>query len=1167
MIQHKTISSVLLRLGMLAVVALLNVTMAMAQQITSVHGTVADDMGPLMGATVCEIDGTGRIINSAVTDLNGNFTMKVKNDKNKIRFSYVGTKTQILPINKSTFNIMMSSATQIKEVTVKSKKRMQGNALPIPEREISYATQTISMKEFEGLGITSVDEALQGRIAGLDIVAGSGNLGSGSTMRLRGTSSISSLTNQNPLIVIDGNVWSDESGELSSFDFGSSSDEQFAQLLKINPEDISSITVLKDAAATAIYGSQGGSGVIEITTKRGVRGKPKLTYSLKLTGTYQPKGYDLLNGDDYTMLLKESYFNPQQNDNVTAGIDLLNYRSPYVYSEAEQYNNNTDWRDAVTQWGLRQNHYVTISGGGEKATFRISGGFDRETGSVIKQKLQRFSTRVNLDYNVSQRIRVQTNFALTYTKNDQNSDNLLSIAQKKMPNMGIYEQDRYTGEDTGAYYAMLQNEALGNRVWNVDKQEWEYQDFFKGDQKAYPNPVASAHLAKNQTRSYDMNPELVINYQLLGLDEDHWQLNWRGSVYMNISNKYVDRYYPSELVTTAWSSNNHNTSYSASSKAVSFNTKHTLTLIPYFANKDHSMMVMGRFELNSGTSTGQSTNGYGLASGTITSPEAGGMITNPGSSFGEWRSMYFTGSAHYAYKGRYVADATLRADGTSKFGPGRRWGYFPSISLKWIVSDEPWMEKLKPVLSMAAIRPSWGRVGHAPTRDYLYTSIYRQGATYIDMTSFVPDNIRLTDLKWETISSYNFGLDLGFLDDRLTFTLELYRSTTSDMLMGGYRIPSSAGFTHLATKNNGKMRNTGWEFHINTNRLVKAGKFTMDLNANFGNNRNEILEMDENILKGLNSTFNYTNAQVLQRVQLHNPFGAIYGFRYEGVYTHNYDTFAGLNSDEMLENLGIAEADRYAAFLNGTLPDEWYAAKGWEKRPYTAPVAINENGDVILDDKGRPVRMVFGHSNEPGTGLTDPYKFAGGDAKYEDVDHNGNIDKYDIVYLGSSLPKLTGGFGFTFNYAGWRLTTQFNYRVGNKILNMARMDLEAMTGNNNQSQAVNYRWRKEGQVTPIPRAMYGNASNYNTLVSDRFVEDGSYLRMSYAQLSYAIQKKHLKWIGLNRINIYASVNNPFVLTKYSGVDPDVNYGGYGAAVDWGQTPRARSYTLGLTVDF
>ena len=1153
---QKHISSIVLRLAVLLVVAVMDIGMAKAQNITSVHGTVSDDMGPLMGATVCEIDATGRIIESAVTDLNGNFTMKVRNQKNKIRFSYVGMKTQLLPINKTSFNIMMSSATTLKEVTVKAKKRMQGNNLPIPEREISYATQTISMKEFEGLGLTSVDEALQGRIAGLDIIGSSGNLGSGSTMRLRGTSSISSLTNQNPLIVIDGNVWADEAGELASFDLSSSSDEQFAQLLKINPEDIASITVLKDAAATAIYGSQGGSGVIELTTKRGSRGKPKVTYSLKLTGTYQPKGYDLLNGDDYTMLLKESYFNPEQNDNVTKNIDLLNYRDPINYTEAEQYNNNTDWVDAVTQWGLRQNHYLTISGGGEKATFRISGGFDHETGTVIKQKLQRFSTRVNLDYNVSQRIRVQTNFALTYTKNDQNHDNLLSIAQRKMPNMAIYEQDRFTGEDTDKYYTMLQNEALGNYTWNIEEQKYEYQDFFKNDQKAYVNPVASANLAKNQTRSYDMNPELVINYQLLGMDEDHWQLNWRGSVYMNISNKYIDRFYPAELVTTAWSSNNHNTSYSASSKSVSFNTKHTLTLIPAFSNKDHSVLAMGRFELNSGSSTGQHTSGYGLASGgVIQSPDAGGMITNPGSSFGEWRSMYFTFSGHYAYKGRYMVDVSLRADGTSKFGPGRRWGYFPSVSLRWNMIDEPWMQKLKPTLSMLSIRPSWGRVGHAPNRDYLYTSIYRQASTYIDMTSFVPDNIRLTDLKWETITQYNLGMDFGFLDDRLTFVLELYQSTTKDMLMGGYRIPSSAGFAYLPTKNDGKMRNTGWEFHVNTNNLIKKGKFVMDLNANFGNNRNEILEMDENILKGLNSTFNYENRQVLQRVQLHNPFGAIYGFRYKGVYSVNYETFALMSNEEQ------------AALLNGTLPQEFYDKHGIDRQPLTAPVALNEKGEVVYDSKGLPVRMVFGHSNEPGVGLTDPYKFSGGDAIYEDINHDGNIDKYDVVYLGSSLPKLTGGFGFTFRYGDWRLNTQFNYRVGNKILNIRRLDMEAMIGNNNQSQAVNYRWRKEYQVTQIPRAMYGNASNYNILVSDRFVEDGTYLRMSYAQLSYSIKKKYLKFIGLNQVNLYASVNNPFVLTKYSGEDPDVNYGGYGAAVDWGQTPRARSYTFGITVDF
>ena len=268
-------------------------TMAVNAQapITSVHGSVSDDMGPLMGATVCEIDGNGRIIESTITDLNGNFTMRVRNPKDRIRFSYVGMKTITQAINKTTFNIRMQSATQLKEVTIKSQKRVTGNGLPIPQREVANATQTFSMKEVEGMAFTTVDEALQGRIAGLDIISNSGDLGSGSTMRLRGASTLSTLTDSNPLIVVDGNV---RSVDLSSFDMNTANNERFAELLNINPEDISDIRVLKDAAATAIYGSQGGNGVIELTTKRGSRGKPHVTYTLKLTATHQPAGYDLL---------------------------------------------------------------------------------------------------------------------------------------------------------------------------------------------------------------------------------------------------------------------------------------------------------------------------------------------------------------------------------------------------------------------------------------------------------------------------------------------------------------------------------------------------------------------------------------------------------------------------------------------------------------------------------------------------------------------------------------------------------------------------------------------------------------------------------------------------------------------------------------------------------
>ena len=1084
-------------------------------QITSVHGTVSDDLEPLIGATVCEIDANGRIIESAVTDLNGNFTMKIQNQKDKIRFSYVGMKTVTLPINKTTYEIKMENATSLQEVTVVSKRRARGNSLPIPERELSTATQSLSMKDFEGLGITSVDEILQGTVAGLDVIGNSGDLGSGSTMRLRGATSLSTLTNSNPLIVVDSNI---REVNLDNFDIASASNEKFAELLNINPEDIASINVLKDAAATALYGSLGGNGVIELTTKRGIPGPPKLTYSLKLTGTYLPEGYKLLNGDDYTMLLKESYFNPSQNDGASANVGEINYDP--TFSEYEQYNNNTDWRKAVTQWGLRQNHYVTISGGGEKASFRIGGGFDNETGIVIKQKLNRFSTRVALDYNISRRIMVSTNFALTYTKNDMNYDDLLSIALRKMPNMSIYEQDPVTGEDTDQYYSMLQSAS----------------SVFDGNQKSYVNPVASANLAKNQRRTYDMNPELVINYQLLGTDYDHTQLNWRGSMYMSIFNQYDDKFYPQELVTTTWTSG-YNNSSSGSSKSVSFNTKQTLTFIPAFKNKHHSLMSLIRMELTSGSSNNQSSTAKGNPSGGITSPDAGGIISGLSSGYSEWRSLYYTWSTHYAYKERYIADFTIRADGTTKFGPNNRWGYFPSVSAKWIISDEPWMDWSNKWLSMFAIRPSWGRVGNQPGQNYLYTSKYGTASRYLDMAAMAPQNIRLTDLKWEIVSSYNLGLDLGFMDGRLTMSVEGYRSTTSDMLVGGYRIPSSTGYETVPYRNSGKMRNTGWEFHVNTNRLIRAGKFTLDLNVNFGNNRNEILEMDEFVLKNYNSEFGHNNRETLNRVQLNNPLGAIYGFRYKGVYQYNYNTFSKLTPEEQNEFLASGK---------------------------TAPIALSADGQIIRDAQGNPVRMMFNYTND-GTGRN--YRFAGGDAIYEDINHDGQINALDIVYLGSSLPKLTGGFGFTLIYGDWRLTSQFTYRYGNKIINLARLDAEAMIGNDNQSQAVNYRWRKEGDVTSIPRAMYGSNSSYNTLVSDRFVEDGSYLRMGYIQLSYQLKSKFLKYFGIGRVSLYASANNPFVISKYSGVDPDISAYGYSPAVDRAQTPRSRSYTLGITVDF
>ena len=1108
-------------------------TLAMAQ-ISRISGTVSDDFDVLPGVNVVEIDASNRMVNATVTDMNGNFVLPIKSAKNKVKFSYMGFKTQTLPINKTVFKIKMEeNAKTMNVVEVKAQKKLKTSGLEIPEREVSFSAQSLSAKEFEGLGITSVDEALQGRIAGLDIVANSGDLGAGTSMRLRGASTVSTLTSNEPLIVVNGNVWN---VDLSDFDTATANDEKFAQLLNVNTEDIEDIKVLKDAAATAIWGSQGANGVIEITTKRGRRGTPQVTYSVKLTMTHQPKGIALLNGDQYTMLLKEEYFNPEQRTFI-GDVQELNYNEND--SEFLMFNKNTDWIDLVSKKGLRQNHYVSVTGGGEKATFRISGGYDHETGTIIEQKLNRFSTRMALDYYVNDRIKILSNFSLTYTKNNRNYDGLLGIAYTKMPNLSPYryERDAYGNEyNTGEYYIIPDYAFTNHGQLSVDDRN-KFDD-----QRNSHNPLASAKYAKNQQTTYDISPELELQYKLLGLDEDSHQLTYNGRVVMNVYNDYTDQSFPRSLLSTNYY--NNGTAYNYSRKNLAFTTTHTLNFHPHFNNEDHDLRMLGRFQLVSGSSSSQSTDVNRLPNH-MESVTAGANVTKMGSGFSEWRSLYYTFSAHYSFKGRYVLAYSMRADATTKFGPRSRWGIFPAISGKWIIIDEPWMKVVreKAKMNQLAIRPGWGRVGNPPTADYLYMNMYSPGSTYLNIRSMNPSGLKLTDFHWENIYTYNLGIDLGFFDDRLKIIVDLYQRDTKDMLMANVGIPSSNGWSGLAYKNVGDMRNQGWEVQVNGDRLLKKGKFYTDIYVNFANNRNVITKMDPLVLKSLNRDWTEGNRSVLQRVQVNNPFGSIYGFRSKGVYQYNFNTARDL-----------ARADQ----ANGTNVLQEYINAG-----RTYPIAIGASGEYVRDAKGDPVQMRFCYKTESNSG----YYFKGGDAIYEDINHDGNINQLDLVYLGNSLPRLTGGFGFTLHYDRWALRANFNYRIDYDILNMARLDMESMVSNNNQSQAVNYRWRKEGDQTSIPRAMYGNGSNYNTLISDRFVEDGTFLRLNYLQLNYSFDPKKLKNWHMKTLNFYASANNLFCLTKYSGVDPEIGYGGYGVTTDNSKTPRSKSYTVGLTIGF
>ena len=359
--------------------------LAVAQGVR-ISGTLSDADGPIMMGNVVEIDANNRIVSATQTDFNGNFSMTVKSAKNKLKFSYVGDKDKVMTIgSQTTFKVKLDPAnTVLKEVTVKGRRGNSGG-LMLQKKEIAVSQQTMSMEQVEGLAFTSADEALQGEIAGLDIVSNSGNLGSGTQMRLRGVTTLSA--NANPLIVVDDKIFDNPD---ENFDYANADEEQYSSLLSVNVEDIASITVLKDAAATAVWGSRGANGVIQITTKRGTRGKPKINVSYKFTVTWQPEGYKLLNGDDYTMLMKEEFYNPTQASTATTNIAELNYDKSWA--EFENWNNNTDWVDAVKQFGAMHDWNVNLTGGGQKATFRISAGYKHQTGSIIKQKFQQFTT-------------------------------------------------------------------------------------------------------------------------------------------------------------------------------------------------------------------------------------------------------------------------------------------------------------------------------------------------------------------------------------------------------------------------------------------------------------------------------------------------------------------------------------------------------------------------------------------------------------------------------------------------------------------------------------------------------------------------------------------------------------------------------------------------------
>jgi len=1081
--------------SLLAVVLMVCATVgAMAQQ-KVITGKVYEMLGseklPVVGANVVLVNQQNRYVKGTVTDLDGNYSIQVPADaqkqKLKVKFTYIGMKAQTFNYTGQThLNVTMTEneSQKLKDVVVTGRR---SDGMGVSKLEQTSSMQSINVtKIVEQSPIGSIEEALQGQIAGLDIQLG-GDPGARSSIRIRGTSSLSGSAE--PLIVVDGVPYDTDIDD--DFSFATANEEDFGALLNIPPANIESIDVLKDASATAIYGSKGANGVIIINTKRGTTGKTNFTFSTKFTLKYEPDPVPLLNGGQYVALMQDELWNaanakgPSNASNEMSllfNTSELNYDTNYKYYN--EYNTDTNWLDLIKQNAMITDNNFSMSGGGEKATYRLSLGYYNEEGTTRGTGLTRLSSQMKINYMFSDRLRMNADLSFTNTDKDGNyepSSNARTVAMRKMPNLSPYWWDNSTGTYSSNYFA----------------QEEDFQGSYASN--CNYNPVALVDLGYNNTTSREERMTVTLTYDF------PFHLRFSGWVSMNMKTTKNKQFLPQEATGVLWTSSNANLATDASSDAFSLQSELKLIYNNTFAEK-HSLIGTALMRTKQNRNSSETSKTYGNASTNLSDPVVGSAVASSASGSSETRSVSFMGQLVYTYDSRYVFKATLNHEGNSAMGRNNRWGTYPAFGVAWNMENEHfWSEKVKSWLTQSKIRFGLGWTGNAPSGASVYYGAYTSLGNYVDMSAIAPERMQLDKLKWETTREFDFGIDLR-LWDKLGITFDYYDKKTTDLLLSKAALPMTTGYSTIKYINSGELTNKGFELRFDYD-IFKNKTWTITANANVSRNINTV--------ENLPSTWTYDNysfgnGNYALRIVEGAPIGAFYGYKCLGVYQNVEDTYAR-----------------------------------------------DAEGNIMYDYNNSPIVMHNG-----------TYTAYPGDAKYEDVNHDGVINENDIVYLGNSNPKLTGGAGFSIKWKDLTLTTFFYGRFGQMVINKTRMNLESMYGTNNQSTAVLNRWRHEGDETMIPRALYG--MGYNYLGSDRFVEDATFVRLKTLSLSWNVPKKwltKLNW-GVTRANVFVTGYDLFTWTDYQGQDPELGMPSATKLVqDTSTTPVSKRVAFGLTLNF
>lgn len=1064
----------------------------LAQTGTVIRGKINETstQEPLPGVNVVEMDDQSRIIKGTVTDINGNYVLEVTNEEHQIRISFVGYESQTINISsRKEINIELKPQTiELEQIVVRGTS--SANTLTgVSDRDKTGSSVRVDMTGMNDLPALSAAEALQGQVSGLDIMSVSGDPGSGSQIIIRG---MGSLGNANPLIVVDGipqDIKVDE-----NFNFGAADQQDLGELLSIAPQDIASVQILKDAAEAAVWGSKGADGVLLIETHRGGSSKILFDYQYKLSAKFQPPPIPMLNGNEYITMQLEEWHNAE---GVFDAPEQIAFDRDYV--DFYNYSANTDWIKEITRDSYTHDHYLNMSGGSEKTRYFTSLNFQKNYGTTINNSFQRFSVRVNFDYWISKKMQFSTNFNYANTYKEGNAEfedvtvgghyygwdnplNVRQMAYMKAPNMSIWEYDS-EGNPTGDYFNPIES--------------------YQGNGTLYFNPVAVGNLSKDDNVGNRVENNFIFNYNLT-----HW-IKFRETISFSYQNSKKNEFLPYNAIGDDWLGWDKNKSEEGNSIDVRLLSRSQLFLTPFTFNNDHSLTAVLMWEMEQKSGEWMTLINSRGPSIEITDPAGNAPMSWIGSGSSESRLYGALTSINYKYKDKYLVSSNIRTDASSVFGAKNRWGLFPSLAVGWRFSEEAFL-KNSYFMNEGKVRLSWGQAGKAPSNPYARHALYETKAQYMEFSTVVPTQIQLSTLKWQTVTTWNAGIDLAMFNDRLFINADVYRKLTTDLLWDNYEIPKSSGYASLKYYNGGELENKGWEF-LARGRIINRQDLMFELNFNISQNINQFLSFPENFNTEVDITVG--NGDYPRKAEIGKPIGSFYGFRYLGVYPTDADA-----------------------------------------------VARDAEGNILTDANGYPLPVRY----------KEDYIFKGGDARYEDINHDGQIDIMDAMYIGDSSPEFTGGFGSTLKYKNLSATVHFFYRLGFDIVNQIAIETEGMLDKNNQSKAVLHRWRRQGQDEPgiLPRAYMNHPCN--NLGSDRYVEPGDFLRLNNISIKYRLNTQIAKSLNLRSLDVAVNIRKLYTFTNYTGQDPEIGRVGndpFWLGGDYARTPVPKEYSLSISMGF